>query len=78
MQEILRNPAYHDALAIIKGFRNGAVYGKRLIVCVWCVGVGRCQTANYLRRLLFILGAKIRFPHALVMTFLFREGRYYC
>lgn len=36
---------YHPALAIIKGLRNGAVYG-----------------------------AKIRFPHALVMTFLFRSG----
>lgn len=34
----------HDLLAIIKGFRNGLVYG-----------------------------AKIRFPHALVMTFLFRN-----
>lgn len=39
---------YHDVLAIIKGFRNGLVYG-----------------------------AKIRFPHAMVMTFLFRSGSYY-
>jgi len=44
--EILATPVpYHPALAIIKGLRNGAVYG-----------------------------AKIRFPHALVMTFLFRSG----
>ncbi|KAJ3020634.1 Peroxisomal membrane protein 4 [Thoreauomyces humboldtii] len=35
----------HDLLSIVKGFRNGAVYG-----------------------------AKVRFPHALVMTFLFRTG----
>ncbi|KAI9139527.1 Tim17/Tim22/Tim23/Pmp24 family-domain-containing protein [Paraphysoderma sedebokerense] len=42
---ILANPAYHDLLSIVKGFRNGMVYG-----------------------------AKIRFPHALVMTFLFRDG----
>jgi len=39
------DPANHDLLAIIKGFRNGVVYGT-----------------------------KIRFPHALVMTFLFRNG----
>jgi peroxisomal membrane protein 4 len=48
MEALLKNPAYHDLLSIIKGFRNGAVYG-----------------------------AKIRFPHALVMTFLFRDGRYH-
>ncbi|EFX90109.1 peroxisomal membrane protein 4-like [Daphnia pulex] len=36
---------YHPILAIVKGLRNGAVYG-----------------------------AKIRFPHAMVMTFLFRSG----
>jgi len=40
----LTSGQYHTVLAIIKGFRNGAVYG-----------------------------AKIRFPHALVMTFLFRS-----
>ncbi|CAG8785683.1 12274_t:CDS:2, partial [Acaulospora morrowiae] len=43
----INNPDHHDILAIIKGFRNGAVYG-----------------------------AKIRFPHALVMTFLFRTGSF--
>ena len=37
----------HDLLAIVKGFRNGLVYG-----------------------------AKVRFPHALVMTFLFQSGSY--
>jgi peroxisomal membrane protein 4 len=37
----------HDLMAIIKGFRNGLVYG-----------------------------AKVRFPHALVMTFLFQSGSY--
>ncbi|XP_004612621.1 peroxisomal membrane protein 4 [Sorex araneus] len=42
---LLRNRRYHAALAVLKGFRNGAVYG-----------------------------AKIRAPHALVMTFLFRSG----
>lgn len=35
----------HEWLAVLKGIRNGLVYG-----------------------------AKIRFPHALVMTFLFRDG----
>uniref|UniRef100_A0A7N5K7G6 Peroxisomal membrane protein 4 n=1 Tax=Ailuropoda melanoleuca TaxID=9646 RepID=A0A7N5K7G6_AILME len=42
---LLRKRRYHAALAMLKGFRNGAVYG-----------------------------AKIRAPHALVMTFLFRSG----
>ncbi|XP_067936354.1 peroxisomal membrane protein 4-like isoform X3 [Watersipora subatra] len=42
---ILLDPAYHSILAILKGLRNGAVYG-----------------------------AKIRLPHAFVMTFLFRSG----
>ncbi|XP_044119163.1 peroxisomal membrane protein 4 isoform X2 [Neovison vison] len=46
---LLRKRRYHAALAMLKGFRNGAVYG-----------------------------AKIRGPHALVMTFLFRSGRSTC
>ncbi|KAJ3111338.1 Peroxisomal membrane protein 4 [Phlyctochytrium bullatum] len=45
LNQVLASGQYHDLFAIIKGFRNGAVYG-----------------------------AKIRFPHALVMTFLFRSG----
>ncbi|ODO08426.1 peroxisomal membrane protein 4 [Cryptococcus wingfieldii CBS 7118] len=42
LQRFLLDPANHDLLAILKGARNGLVYG-----------------------------CKIRFPHALVMTFLF-------
>ncbi|XP_036683297.1 peroxisomal membrane protein 4 isoform X1 [Balaenoptera musculus] len=42
---LLRKRRYHAALSMLKGFRNGAVYG-----------------------------VKIRAPHALVMTFLFRSG----
>lgn len=45
LTRILLDPANHDLLAILKGTRNGLVYG-----------------------------AKIRFPHALVMTLLFRSG----
>ena len=45
IERVILNPAYHDLLAIVKGARNGAVYG-----------------------------AKVRFPHALVMVFLFRSG----
>ncbi|KXS19720.1 putative peroxisomal membrane protein [Gonapodya prolifera JEL478] len=45
IERILLNPKNQEWLAILKGFRSGAVYG-----------------------------AKIRFPHALVMTFLFRDG----
>jgi len=44
-QNVLLNPEWQELLAIVKGARNGFVYG-----------------------------CKIRFPHALVMTFLFREG----
>jgi peroxisomal membrane protein 4 len=44
---ILNNPSWQPYLALIKGFRNGLVYG-----------------------------VKIRFPHALVMTFLFRSGTF--
>lgn len=46
INHLLLEKKYHTILSIIKGFRNGAVYG-----------------------------AKIRFPHALVMTFLFQNGR---
>lgn len=30
LKEILANPAYHDYLAILKGFRNGFVYGVKV------------------------------------------------
>lgn len=46
-QAILLDPAYHDYLAILKGARNGFVYG-----------------------------VKVRFPHALMMAFLFGKGRF--
>lgn len=42
---LLASGEHKEILSVIKGFRNGVVYG-----------------------------AKIRFPHALVMTFLFRSG----
>ncbi|XP_065179490.1 peroxisomal membrane protein 4-like [Sycon ciliatum] len=42
---LLASGTWHSGLAVVKGLRNGAVYG-----------------------------AKIRFPHALVMTFLFHSG----
>uniref|UniRef100_A0A8D0CMI3 Peroxisomal membrane protein 4 n=1 Tax=Sander lucioperca TaxID=283035 RepID=A0A8D0CMI3_SANLU len=45
VNNLLQQEKYKAALAVLKGFRNGAVYG-----------------------------AKIRAPHALVMTFLFRSG----
>ncbi|KAI0540736.1 peroxisomal membrane protein 4 [Xylaria digitata] len=48
IERVILDPANHDLLAIIKGARNGAVYG-----------------------------AKVRFPHALVMVFLFRSGTFW-
>lgn len=47
LTRIVLDPKYHDFLTIVKGFRNGVVYGTR-----------------------------IRFPHALVMAFLFKSGSY--
>lgn len=46
IQSMLTSTSLQPFLEIIKGFRNGIVYG-----------------------------IKVRFPHALVMTFLFRSGR---
>ncbi|GAA5845074.1 hypothetical protein JCM11251_000002 [Rhodosporidiobolus azoricus] len=45
LDRIVTNPAFHDVLAILKGARNGLVYG-----------------------------AKVRAPHALVMTLIFHSG----
>ncbi|XP_071955637.1 peroxisomal membrane protein 4-like [Antedon mediterranea] len=45
LNNLLASGQYSSILSVIKGFRNGVVYG-----------------------------AKIRFPHALVMTFLFKRG----
>ncbi|KAH8164813.1 hypothetical protein CIB48_g3434 [Xylaria polymorpha] len=47
VERVILDPAHHDLLAVLKGARNGAVYG-----------------------------AKVRFPHALVMVFLFRSGTF--
>lgn len=45
LNQLFTDPKYHELLAILKGTRNGIVYG-----------------------------AKLRFSHALVMSFLFRSG----
>lgn len=45
MNELILDPALQPFLALLKGLRNGVVYG-----------------------------AKVRAPHAFVMTFLFRSG----
>lgn len=47
LEKIILDPKYHDILTLVKGVRNGIVYG-----------------------------AKVRFPHALVMIFLFRSGTF--
>ncbi|KAL0640308.1 hypothetical protein Q9L58_000588 [Maublancomyces gigas] len=47
LNRFILDPKNHDVLAIVKGLRNGLVYG-----------------------------AKVRFPHALVMIFLFRDGTF--
>ena len=56
LDRLLASPGpFKEVLAIIKGFRNGAVYG-------------------ILNILVLSKGCKIRFPHALVMTLLFRRS----
>ncbi|KAF7562192.1 hypothetical protein G7046_g1952 [Stylonectria norvegica] len=47
LEQLARDPRYHDLLSLVKTARNGAVYGT-----------------------------KVRFPHALVMIFLFRSGTF--
>ncbi|KAF1959079.1 mitochondrial carrier [Byssothecium circinans] len=47
VEKIILDPKYHDTLTLVKGIRNGVVYGT-----------------------------KVRFPHALVMIFLFRSGSF--
>ncbi|KAF2742639.1 peroxisomal membrane protein 4 [Sporormia fimetaria CBS 119925] len=47
LEQVILDPKYHDILTLVKGIRNGVVYG-----------------------------AKVRFPHALVMIFLFRSGTF--
>ncbi|KAF2187737.1 peroxisomal membrane protein 4 [Zopfia rhizophila CBS 207.26] len=47
LEKIILDPQYHDILTLVKGIRNGMVYG-----------------------------CKVRFPHALVMIFLFRHGSF--
>ncbi|XP_014555650.1 hypothetical protein COCVIDRAFT_38687 [Bipolaris victoriae FI3] len=47
LEKIALDPKYHDVLTLVKGVRNGIVYGS-----------------------------KVRFPHALVMIFLFRSGSF--
>ena len=46
LDKLVTTPAYHDVLAILKGARNGFVYG-----------------------------ARVRGPHALVMSLIFQSGR---
>ena len=60
LNDLLASGKYHDLFAILKGFRNGAVYGIM-------------TTPKKVTE----IGAKIRFPHALVMTLLFRRSRYF-
>ncbi|GAA5940075.1 Tim17/Tim22/Tim23/Pmp24 family protein [Sporobolomyces koalae] len=45
LDHVVKNPAYHDMLAIVKGARNGLVYG-----------------------------ARVRGPHALIMSLIFQSG----
>ncbi|KAM5369879.1 hypothetical protein ACJZ2D_008780 [Fusarium nematophilum] len=47
LEQIIRDPRYHDLLSLVKTARNGIIYGT-----------------------------KVRFPHALVMIFLFRSGTF--
>lgn len=66
VQDVLTNflldPKNRPLLAILKGLRNGISPAFKM------------STANGLSGIVY--GIKIRFPHALIMTFLFRSGPY--
>jgi peroxisomal membrane protein 4 len=61
----INNPKYADYLAIVKGARNGFVYGPSP------------ESLDTIRQVLTYklnTGVKIRFPHAVVMAILFGRG----
>jgi peroxisomal membrane protein 4 len=58
----INNPKYADYLAIVKGARNGFVYGPSSEILGPNINI------------LLYTGVKIRFPHAVVMAILFGRG----
>ena len=68
---IIANPQYQPILGIVKGARNG-------LVCKYSFSdAAAAATLETATDALFLPpdGAKVRFPHALVMTLLFHQGR---
>ena len=63
MTNFLLDPKNRPLLAILKGLRNGTLPTPHKDV-----------TTNGISGIVY--GIKIRFPHALIMTFLFRSGPY--
>lgn len=54
LDAILSDPAYHDYLAILKGARNGLVYGVKVrfphaLIMAILFGRGECVPPYYLR-----------------------------
>lgn len=56
------SPANHDLLSVVKGARNGFVYG---------VKIREYASKHAVSRILIEYRSHPGFPHALVMTFLF-------
>ena len=76
INEVLANPgSLHPVLAIVKGIRNGAVYGSLFKTAI-SNGIQLTVLIFFFFFTCYSYGAKIRFPHALVMTFLFRSGTF--
>lgn len=75
LNNIIKNPAYHDILSIVKGTRAGGPGVRDDVVLL------ADQYADYYAvprrtgaRNGLVYGVKVRFPHALVMSILFQSG----
>ena len=68
LTEIALNPAYHDILTVLKVRNSTFSTGSRF----WCLTAYLTRSQGARNGLVY--GAKIRFPHALVMTILFGRG----
>lgn len=82
LNRFVNNPAYHDVLAIVKGaLLNDPPANCMCRLLIDCNRSALAQTPLCMRlrytgaRNGLVYGAKVRFPHALVMTLLFHSGR---
>lgn len=74
LTKFVNNPAYHDVLAIVKGKSSSSSFKIKHLK------TSSIESACLLRRIGarngLVYGARVRAPHALVMTILFQSGSY--